>query len=113
MISEMVLCNLVSSINHSINLVIKSLPGCPATWKTWKTWNTQGIFLPVYENFLNGLLFELLPDNNRKIICKIILVMILTAVYKKPQGILLKLTLGNLEISGNFVLEIGWTPCLN
>ena len=36
--------------------------------------------------------------------------MILTTVYKKPQGILLKLTLENLEISGNFVLEIGWTP---
>ena len=33
-----------------------------------------GIFLPVYENFLNGLLFELLPNNDRKIICKIILV---------------------------------------
>ena len=27
-----------------------------------------------YENFLNGRLFELLPDNDRKIICKIILV---------------------------------------
>ena len=36
--------------------------------------------------------------------------MILTTVYKKPQGILLKLTLENLEISGNVVLEIGWTP---
>ena len=36
--------------------------------------------------------------------------MILTTVYEKPQGILLKLTLENLEISGNFVLEIGWTP---
>ena len=24
---------------------------------------------------------------------------------------MLKLTLENLEISGNFVLEIGWTPC--
>ena len=34
----------------------------------------------------------------------------ITTVYKKPQGILLKLTLENLEISGNFVLEIGWTP---
>ena len=31
-------------------------------------------------------------------------------VYKKPQGILLKLTLENLEISGNFVLEIGGHP---
>ena len=31
-----------------------------------------GIFLPVYENFLNCLLFELLPDNDREIICKII-----------------------------------------
>ena len=30
--------------------------------------------MPVYENSLNGLLFELLPDNDRKIICKIILV---------------------------------------
>ena len=40
------------------------------------------------------------------------LVMILKAAYQKPQGILLKLTLENLEISGNFVLEIGWTPCL-
>ena len=37
--------------------------------------------------------------------------MILTTVYKKPQGILVKLTLENLEISGNFVLEIGWTLC--
>ena len=46
----------------------RALSGCPATWKT------QGIFLPVYENFLIGLLFELLPDNDRKIICKIILV---------------------------------------
>ena len=36
----------------------------------------------------------------------------ITTVYKKPQGILLKLTLENLEISGNFVLEIGWTPCI-
>ena len=27
----------------------------------------------------------------------------ITTVYKKPQGILLKLTLENLEISGNFV----------
>ena len=36
--------------------------------------------------------------------------MILTTVYKKPQGILLKLTLENLEISGNFVFEFGWTP---
>ena len=35
----------------------------------------------------------------------------ITTVYKKPQGILLKLTLENLEISGNFVLEIGRTPC--
>ena len=35
-----------------------------------KTWKTRGIFLPVYENFLYGLLFELFPDNNRKIICK-------------------------------------------
>ena len=35
-----------------------------------KTWKTQGIFLPVYENFLDGLLFELLPNNDRKIICK-------------------------------------------
>ena len=26
-----------------------------------KTWKTQGIFLPLCENFLNGLLFELLP----------------------------------------------------
>ena len=37
--------------------------------------------------------------------------MILKAAFQKPQGILLKLTLENLEISGNFVLEIGWTPC--
>ena len=37
--------------------------------------------------------------------------MILTTVYKIPQGILLKLVLENLEISGNFVLKIGWTPC--
>ena len=35
---------------------------------------TRGIFLPVYENFLNGLLLGLLPDNDNKIICKIILV---------------------------------------
>ena len=34
----------------------------------------------------------------------------ITTVFKKTQGILLKLTLKNLEISGNFVLEIGWTP---
>ena len=36
--------------------------------------------------------------------------MILKAAYQKAQGILLKLTLENLEISGNFVSEIGWTP---
>ena len=37
--------------------------------------------------------------------------MVLKAAYQKPQGILLKLTLENLEISGNFVFEIGWSPC--
>ena len=39
--------------------------------------------------------------------------MILKAAYQKPQGMLLKLTLENLEIYGNFVFEIGWSPCNN
>ena len=38
--------------------------------------------------------------------------MILIAIYKKSHGILLKLALENLEISGNFVLEIGLSPCI-
>ena len=39
------------------------------------------------------------------------LVMILKAAYQKHQGILVKLSLENQEISGNFVFEIGWSPC--
>ena len=87
--------------------------GCPATWKTW---NTQEFDLPqgkpgkLREFFcLSMRIFYMVFFLNcyqvtiEKLFAKI------TTVYKKPQGILLKLTLENLEISGNFVLEIGWT----
>ena len=46
-----------------------------------------------------------------KLFCKIMLVMILTTVYKKPQGILLKLTLGKTGNLKEFCVE-NWVDTL-
>ena len=60
---------LIADFKKHLRYMVLSLFGVETVSSNLENLEYSGIFLHVYENFLKGL-FVLLPDNDRKIICK-------------------------------------------